>query len=95
MSIKKCPFSCCVVLPLETLPLGDPSGGVFYLRIVLSTEEPCGPLQACNGTALPRTSSEAKSATDEADRTLLTRWRRTCPEHATPAVKANTKTNSI
>ena len=24
---------------LETLPLGDPSGGVFYLRIVLSPEE--------------------------------------------------------
>jgi hypothetical protein len=25
-------------LPLETLPPGDPSGGVVYLRIVLSPE---------------------------------------------------------
>jgi hypothetical protein len=28
-----------VILPLETLPPGDPSGGVVYLRIVLSPEE--------------------------------------------------------
>jgi len=41
MYLKQCPFSVasCVVLPLETLPLGDPSGGVVYLRIVLSPEE--------------------------------------------------------
>ena len=32
-------FCCCVILPLETLPPGDPSGGVVYLRIVLSPEE--------------------------------------------------------
>jgi hypothetical protein len=32
----KCPFSfaCCAILPLETLPPGDPIGGVVYLRIV-------------------------------------------------------------
>src|SRR5215469_13852420 len=36
---KKSPFSCCVILHLETLPPGDPSGGVFYLRIVSSPEE--------------------------------------------------------
>jgi hypothetical protein len=29
----------CAMLPLETLPPGDPSGGVVYLRIVLSPEE--------------------------------------------------------
>ena len=29
----------CVILSLETLPSGDPSGGVVYLRIVLSPEE--------------------------------------------------------
>jgi hypothetical protein len=29
----------CVILPLETLPPGDPIGGVVYLRIVLSPEE--------------------------------------------------------
>ena len=36
-----CPyFFCgCVIPPLETLPPGDPSGGVVYLRIVLSPEE--------------------------------------------------------
>jgi hypothetical protein len=28
-----------VMLPLETLPPGDPSGGVVYLRIVLSPGE--------------------------------------------------------
>jgi len=43
MYLKQCPFSvaCCVVPPLETLPPppGDPSGGVVYLRIVLSPEE--------------------------------------------------------
>ena len=35
------PFPCvfCAMLPLETLPPGDPSGGVVYLRIVLSPEE--------------------------------------------------------
>jgi len=27
------------MLPLETLPPGDPSGGVVYLRIVLTPEE--------------------------------------------------------
>jgi hypothetical protein len=32
-------FSCCVILPLETLPVRDPSGEVVYLRIVLSPEE--------------------------------------------------------
>ena len=35
----KCHFSCCVIPPLEKLPLGDPSRGVVYLRIVLSPEE--------------------------------------------------------
>jgi len=29
----------CVILPLETIPLGDPSGGVVYFRTVLSPEE--------------------------------------------------------
>ena len=29
----------CVMLPLETLSPGDPSGGVVYLRIVLSPDE--------------------------------------------------------
>jgi hypothetical protein len=30
----------CVILPLETLPPpGDPSGGIVYLRIVLSPDE--------------------------------------------------------
>ena len=29
------------MLPLETLPPGDQSGGVFYIRIVLSPEEAC------------------------------------------------------
>jgi hypothetical protein len=28
-----------VILPLETLPPGDPNGGVVYLRMVLSPEE--------------------------------------------------------
>ena len=33
-------FCGCVILPLETPPpTGDPSGGVVYLRIVLSPEE--------------------------------------------------------
>jgi len=27
------------MLPLETLPSGDPSGGIVYLRIVLSPVE--------------------------------------------------------
>jgi len=41
MYLAICPyFVCgCVILPLETLPPGDPSGGVVYLRIVLSPEE--------------------------------------------------------
>jgi len=30
---------CCAVLPPETLPPGDASGGVVYLRIVLSPKE--------------------------------------------------------
>ena len=29
----------CVMPPLETISPGDPSGGVVYLRIVLSPEE--------------------------------------------------------
>ena len=39
--LPKCPFSfsCCVMIPLETIPSGDPSGGVFYNRIVLSPVE--------------------------------------------------------
>jgi hypothetical protein len=32
-------FYGCVILPLETLPPGDPNGGIVYLRIVLSPEE--------------------------------------------------------
>ena len=32
-------FVCCPMIPLETLPPGDPNGGVVYLRIVLSPEE--------------------------------------------------------
>ena len=33
-------FEFCAIPPLEILtPLGDPSGGVVYLRIVLSPEE--------------------------------------------------------
>ena len=35
--------NCCVMPPLETFPLGDPSRGVFYLRIVLSPEEASRP----------------------------------------------------
>ena len=36
-------LACCAMFPLETLPPGDTSGGVVYLRIVLSPEEssPC------------------------------------------------------
>ena len=30
---------CCAMFPQETLPPGDPSGGVVYLRIVLSPEQ--------------------------------------------------------
>jgi hypothetical protein len=45
--IGHCFYSVCiprcnsyrVVSPLETLPPGDPNGGVVYLRIVLSPEE--------------------------------------------------------
>ena len=33
------PCIFCAMLPLETLPPGEPSGGVVYLRIVLSPEE--------------------------------------------------------
>jgi len=33
------------MLPLETLPPGDPSGGVVYFRIVLSPEEASSWLQ--------------------------------------------------
>jgi hypothetical protein len=43
MFLTKCPLSvsCRVMLPLEQPPPfpGDPSGGVVYLRIVLSPEE--------------------------------------------------------
>jgi hypothetical protein len=41
MYLLKCPFFfvCCAILPLETLPSGDPIGGVVYLQIVLSPEE--------------------------------------------------------
>ena len=40
-ALRSTRFSCCVMLPLETTPPAprDPSGGVFYLRIVLSSEE--------------------------------------------------------
>jgi len=31
--------ACCVMPSLETLPTGEPSGGIIYLRIVLSPEE--------------------------------------------------------
>ena len=34
-----CPYLNCVILSLETLPPGDPSGGVVYLRIVLLPEK--------------------------------------------------------
>ena len=37
-----CTHSCrnaCMTFPLETLPHGDPIGGVVYLRIILSPEE--------------------------------------------------------
>jgi hypothetical protein len=39
--IKGVAFSvaCCVILTLETLPPGDLSGVVVYLRIVLTPEE--------------------------------------------------------
>jgi len=33
------PCVFCAMLPLETLPPRDPSGGVVHLRIVLSPEE--------------------------------------------------------
>ena len=33
------PCVFCAMLPLETLPHGEPSGGVVYLRIVLSPEQ--------------------------------------------------------
>ena len=32
-------FACCAMLPLVTLPPGDPSAGVVYLRTVLSPEQ--------------------------------------------------------
>ena len=31
--------NACMTSPLETLPAGDPIGGVVYLRIILSPEE--------------------------------------------------------
>jgi hypothetical protein len=31
--------NACMTFPLETLPPGDPIGGVVYLRIILSPEE--------------------------------------------------------
>ena len=31
--------TCCWIFPLETLHLGNPNGGVAYLRIILSPEE--------------------------------------------------------
>ena len=37
-----CPYpeqTWCMMPPLEIPPPGDPIGGVFYLRIVLSPEE--------------------------------------------------------
>jgi hypothetical protein len=34
-----CPYPGFLILSLETLPPGDPSGGVVYHRIVLSPEE--------------------------------------------------------
>ena len=39
--LAKCPYFVynCVILSLETLPPGDPSGGVVYLRIVLLPEK--------------------------------------------------------
>ena len=37
MNCIPCVF--CAMLTLETLPPGEPSGGVVYLRIVLSPEE--------------------------------------------------------
>ena len=36
-------FAANQEIPLETLPPGDPSGGVFYRRIVLSPEEASRP----------------------------------------------------
>jgi hypothetical protein len=42
MYLTECPFSAFEnfeILPLETLPLGEPDGGVVCLRIVLSPEE--------------------------------------------------------
>jgi hypothetical protein len=34
-----CPVYGCMILPLETPPPREPSGGVVYLRIILSLEE--------------------------------------------------------
>jgi hypothetical protein len=42
MYLTKCPFSAFEnfkILPLETLPPGEPNGVVVWLRIVLSPEE--------------------------------------------------------
>jgi len=36
-------YSCCVIPPPETLTTGDPSGGVVYLRTLLSPEESSRP----------------------------------------------------
>ena len=40
---SQAPASYCVMPPLETLSPGDPSGGVFYLRIVLFPDEASRP----------------------------------------------------
>jgi hypothetical protein len=42
MYLTECPFSAFEnfeILPLETLPPGEPNGGVVRLQIVLSPEE--------------------------------------------------------
>jgi hypothetical protein len=46
------PFVFCAMLPLETLPPSDPSGGVVYLQIVLSPEEASYMRVFLNRTAL-------------------------------------------
>ena len=38
-------YNCGMKLPPEALPPGDPSGGVVYLRIVLSPEEASRPYE--------------------------------------------------
>ena len=39
LQLPEDPVYGCVILSLETLPPGDPSGGIVYLRIVLFPEE--------------------------------------------------------